>query len=167
MGSSRPFRQDQIALLIIAGVLLALAGFHAIQSLVVYSRYRQTTGTVTAFEESTDQKGTTSTTAVVTYQVGGRAYKTYGENAMSFLYGRHRLGEVVKVRYDPSEPGTAVLDSFSERWLLSIIASVLGALALGGWGVLWFLRRSTPSGATSVPPPLPATDPPPSLSAVP
>jgi hypothetical protein len=167
MNSSHPLRHYQIALLIMAGLFLGLAGFHALQSWVVYSTYRQTTGTVTGFEVSQDRKGTTSTTPVVSYQVGGKAYRTIGDTSMNFIYGTYQLNQVVKIRYDPGNPGSAVLDSFAQRWLLSIITGVLGALALAGWGVLWFLRRATPGGAASVPPPLPEAGPLPSPSAVP
>ena len=143
-----------MALLIMAGLFFLLCGNQVLQSVIVYCNYRQTDGTVTGFEVARDRKGTTSTTPVITFQVGGKAYTAHGQNSMGWLYGRHQRGEVVKVRYQPGDPTSAVIDSFSERWLLAIITGFLGVLALGGWGVLWFIGRRNPPAPASVPAPL-------------
>jgi hypothetical protein len=153
--AKHPLRHDQTALLIVAALFLGLSGFKAIQSLVVFSSYRQAKATVTAFDVSVDSKGTTATTPVVTYQVGRKSYTARGEGSMNAIYGTRRIGDVVAVRYDPSDPGTAVLDSFSDRWLLSIITGVLGVLALGGWGVLWYIRRTPQAAGVPSPSALP------------
>jgi hypothetical protein len=141
------FAHHQLALLIMTALFLALSGFLAIRSLNMALAYRQTNGKVIGFEQVQTRHRTgvsTATYPVVSYQVGGKTYKTMGTNSTGPVYGYYQVGQPVKVRYLPSDPSTGGLDSFNERWLGSIITGVLGFAALAGWLVLRFWNKIRP-----------------------
>ena len=79
-----------------------------------------TTGTVTRLEESKTSEGYCCVySPVVEFQVNGQTYSFENENASSSP--DYQVGSEVNVRYDPKNPNTAQINTFSDRWLFPII----------------------------------------------
>ena len=89
-------------------------------------------GIVTRLEESETEEGYCCVyTPVVEFQVDGKTYSFENENASSS--SEYRVGSEVKVRYDPGNPNTAQINTFSDRWLFPILiipGMILGSLVL-------------------------------------
>jgi hypothetical protein len=72
---------------------------------------------------------------VVKYAVDGRDFEISGE--ISSSPPAFHVGETVEVLYMPADPATAVINSFSERWLFPVIFGGIGVVVgLAGWGIL-------------------------------
>lgn len=79
-----------------------------------------TPGTVVRLNEQSDAEGGCCTyVPVIDFQVSGQVYTFEGDNAS--YPPAYEVGEEVQVRYDPSNPNTAQIDSFFERWIFPII----------------------------------------------
>ena len=91
----------------------------------------KTEGTVVRLNEQSDSEGGCCTyVPIVEFNAGGRAYSFDGGTASD--PPAYRVGERVPVIYDPSDPQTAQIDKWSERWLFPIIiipAMLITALA--------------------------------------
>ena len=91
-----------------------------------------TTGTVVRMNEQSDGEGGCCTyVPVVDFQVNGSVYTFEGDTASD--PPAYRVGEQVDVRYDPTDPNTAQIDSWFERWIFPIIiipAMIIAALIL-------------------------------------
>jgi hypothetical protein len=91
-----------------------------------------TTGTVVRLEESDSSEGGCCVySPVVEFSVNGLIYSFESDNASD--PPAYQVGEVVNVIYDPSDPSTAQIDKWSERWLFPIIiipAMIFTALIL-------------------------------------
>jgi len=77
-----------------------------------------TEGVVIGMDESTTD-GNTTYSPVIEFQVDGQSY-TF-ENNISSNPPQYKLGERVAVRYDKSDPSTAQIDKWTERWLMPVI----------------------------------------------
>jgi len=79
-----------------------------------------TTGTVVRLQESSSgESGCCVYSPVIEFNVDGQTHSFEGSNASD--PPSYRVGEVVNVIYDPSDPKTAELNKWSERWLFPII----------------------------------------------
>ena len=79
-----------------------------------------TTGVVTRLEESkTDTGACCVYSPVVEFDVNGQTYSFENDNASN--QSDYEVGYEVSVLYDPSNPNTAQINKFSERWLFPII----------------------------------------------
>jgi hypothetical protein len=91
-----------------------------------------TNGTVTRLEESKTREGYCCVySPVVEFQVDGQTYSFENDSASSSP--DYQIGSEVKVRYDPADPNTAQINTFSNRWLFPIIiipAMIIGSLIL-------------------------------------
>jgi hypothetical protein len=90
-----------------------------------------TTGTVARLEESTHEGYCCVYSPVVEFQVNGRTYSFENDSASSSP--EYQVGSEVQVRYDPADPNTAQINTFSASWLFPIIiipAMILGSLIL-------------------------------------
>lgn len=91
-----------------------------------------TTGTVVRLDERNSSEGGCCTyVPVVDFQVSGNVYTFEGDNAS--YPPAYEVGEAVQVRYDPTNPNTAQIDSFFERWIFPIIiipAMIVAAVIL-------------------------------------
>jgi len=79
-----------------------------------------TEGTVIRLDEQSDADGGCCTyVPVVEFDAGGRAYSFEGGTASD--PPAYQVGERVPVIYDPSNPQTAQIDKWSERWLFPML----------------------------------------------
>ena len=99
-----------------------------------------TTGTVIQMEESSSSEGGCCVySPVVEFTVNGQTYSFDGGNASD--PPAYRVGEVVEVIYDPSDPGTAQINKWTERWLFPILiipamiftAAILNFFMIRAW----------------------------------
>ncbi|MDA7787729.1 DUF3592 domain-containing protein [Sphingomonadaceae bacterium] len=98
-------------------------------------------GTVIAFSSSRDSDGDTTYRPLVEfYDDNGTRHQfvaSVGSSSPAYI-----RGEAVKVIYDPEAPGRAMLDSFTDRYLLPLVFGVMGSIfALVGAGFLFSVWR--------------------------
>ena len=78
-----------------------------------------TTGVVVRLDEQSDAEGGCCTyVPVVEFEAGGKTYSFDGDTASD--PPAYEVNEEVSVLYDPSDPNTAQINKFSERWLMPI-----------------------------------------------
>jgi hypothetical protein len=91
-----------------------------------------TPGTVVRLSERSDPEGGCCTyVPVVDFEANNQTYTFEGNNAS--YPPRYEVGEQVGVRYDPTDPNTAQIDSLFERWVFPVIiipAMILAALVI-------------------------------------
>ena len=91
-----------------------------------------TEGIVIRLNEQSDSEGGCCTyIPVVEFEASGRAYTIEGDTAS--YPPAYDVGERVPVIYDPSDPQTAQIDKWSERWLFPILiipSMLIAALVL-------------------------------------
>lgn len=122
----------------LVGLGLLIGAFFAISSTLSFrSISKQAGGVVVDLAESRGDKGETMSKPVVEWtDPAGKRRRFTGSVASSPpSYSR---GEKVTVRYDPSHPETARLDSFMENWFAAMILGILGGVftAIGsGFGI--------------------------------
>jgi hypothetical protein len=98
-----------------------------------------TTGTVTRLEESETSEGYCCVySPVVEFQVNGQTYSF--ENGTASSSPEYQVGGEVQVRYDPADPNTAQINSFSARWLFPIL--IIPSMILGSLVLSFFLIRA-------------------------
>ncbi len=89
-------------------------------------------GTVTRLEESkTDEGYCCVYSPVVEFEANGQTYSFENDNASG--QADYEIGAGVSVLYDPADPNTAQINTFSDRWLFPIIiipAMIFAALLL-------------------------------------
>lgn len=99
-----------------------------------------TTGMVIQMEESNSSEGGCCVySPVIEFTVNGQTYSFDGGNASD--PPAYRVGEGVEVIYDPSDPDTAQIDKWTERWLFPIIiipamiftAAILNFFMIRAW----------------------------------
>ena len=127
---------------IMLGVNLLLAGFFLWGVYAAFTAYRlETNGAVTEgivieMDESTTD-GSTTYSPIVEYQVDGQTYTFDG--GISSNPPQYHVSERVSVRYDKTDPSTAQIDKWSERWLMPVIlipAMCFTALLVNGFAFL-------------------------------
>jgi hypothetical protein len=98
-----------------------------------------TPGTVVRLNEQSDAEGGCCTyVPVVDFNVNDQVYTFEGDNASN--PPAYRVGDQVRVRYDPTNPNTAQIDSFFERWIFPII--IIPAMILAAAILNFFMIRS-------------------------
>jgi len=99
-----------------------------------------TPGTVVRLNEQSDAEGGCCTyVPVVDFYVNDQVYTFEGDNAS--YPPAYEVGEGVSVRYDPTNPNTAQIDSLFERWAFPVIiipamiiaAAVLNIVMIRAW----------------------------------
>lgn len=106
-----------------------------------------TTGTVVRLDERSSGAGGCCTyVPVVDFQVSGQIYTFEGDNAS--YPPKYEVGEQVSVRYDPTNPNTAQIDSLFERWAfpVCIIPAMILAAAILNFFMIRSWRRGEPIG---------------------
>ena len=88
-------------------------------------------GTVTDLIKTTARGGQVKFRAKISYDVAGKTYSghaTWAANPSTYEVGEH-----VQVLYDPDDPSSMMLDTFYEKWAMSLIFIGIGAaFALSG-----------------------------------
>ena len=135
----------QIGCWIIFGNLF-LAGFclwgvyAAYTSWILQNKGIMTTGNVVRLEESNSSEGGCCVySPVVEFNANGQIYSFEGDTASD--PPAYDVGEMVNVIYDPSDPDTAQINKWSERWLFPIIiipamiftAAILNFFMIRAW----------------------------------
>lgn len=78
-----------------------------------------TTGIVVRLDEQDDAQGGCCTyVPIVEFEAGGKTYSFRGDTASD--PPEYEVNEKVTMLYDPSDPNTAQINKFSERWLMPI-----------------------------------------------
>ena len=93
------------------------------------SRDGETTiGIVTSLAESSSGEGGCCVySPVIEFEANGQTYTFEGDNAS--YPPAYRVGEEVRVIYDPADPSTALINKPSERWLFPVI--IIPAMIFG------------------------------------
>jgi len=101
-----------------------------------------TTGTVVRLEESNSSEGGCCVySPVVEFDANGQTHSFESDNASD--PPAYEVGEVVNVIYDPSDPNTAQINKWSERWLFPIIiipAMIFAAVILNFFMIRAWMR---------------------------
>ena len=98
-----------------------------------------TPGTVVRLNEQSDGEGGCCTyVPVIDFKVNDQIYTFEGDNASD--PPAYDVGEQVNVRYDPTNPNKAQIDSFFERWIFPII--IIPAMILAAAVMNFFMIRS-------------------------
>ena len=101
-----------------------------------------TTGTVVRLEESNSSEGGCCVySPVIEFSANGQTHSFEGGNASD--PPAYEVGEVVNVIYDPSDPGTAQINKWTERWLFPILiipAMIVTAVILNFFMIRAWIR---------------------------
>jgi hypothetical protein len=98
-----------------------------------------TTGTVVRLEESDSSDGGCCVySPVIEFDVNGQTYSFESDNASD--PPAYEVGEEVNVIYHPSDPDTAQINKWTERWLFPII--IIPAMLFTALILNFFLIRS-------------------------
>ena len=96
-------------------------------------------GTVVRLSERSDAEGGCCTyVPVIDFNVNDQVYTFEGDNAS--YPPAYEVGEQVNVRYDPTNPNTAQIDSFFERWIFPIL--IIPAMILATVILNFFMIRA-------------------------
>ncbi|HUF00182.1 MAG TPA: DUF3592 domain-containing protein [Anaerolineales bacterium] len=101
-----------------------------------------TPGTVVRLNEQSDaESGCCTYVPVIDFKVNDQIYTFEGDNAS--YPPAYEVGEQVDVRYDPTNPNTAQIDSYFERWIFPviIIPAMIFAAALLNFFMIRAWRR--------------------------
>lgn len=98
-----------------------------------------TTGTVVRLDEQSDAEGGCCTyVPIIEFQVEGNTYSFDGNTASD--PPKYDVNESVPVLYNPSDPNTAQINKFSDRWLMPII--LIPAMILTSIITTFFMIRA-------------------------
>jgi hypothetical protein len=98
-----------------------------------------TTGTVVRLDEQSDAEGGCCTyVPIVEFQAEGKTYSFDGNTASD--PPQYDVNENVPVLYNPSDPNTAQINKFSDRWLMPII--LIPAMILTSIITTFFMIRA-------------------------
>lgn len=104
----------------------------------------RTTGVVVRLGEQSDADGGCCTyVPIVEFQAGGNTYSFDGDTASD--PPAYEVNEQVSVLYDPSDPNTAQINKFSERWLMPII--LIPSMIIAAIIVTFFMARAWRRGS--------------------
>jgi len=98
-----------------------------------------TTGTVVRLDEQSDAEGGCCTyVPIIEFQAEGKTYSFDGNTASD--PPQYDVNENVPVLYNPSDPNTAQINKFSDRWLMPII--LIPAMILTSIITTFFMIRA-------------------------
>jgi len=106
-----------------------------------------TTGVVVRLDEQSDAEGGCCTyVPIVEFQADGNTYSFDGNTASD--PPQYQVNEEVPVLYNPSDPNTAQIDKFSDRWLMPII--LIPAMILASIILTFFMIRAWRQGSSII-----------------
>ena len=113
--------------------------YGAYTSWTLQNEGQTTTGTVVRLEESSSGEGGCCVySPVIEFDANGQTYSFEGDNASD--PPAYDVGEVVEVIYHPSDPNTAQIDKWSERWLFPLL--IIPAMIFGAGILNFFMIRA-------------------------
>jgi hypothetical protein len=117
-----------VVMILMGLVFMAVGIFFGRDSIELRNNGRQATGEVVDIDTSRGSKGGTTYAPVVRFTpVEGDPITFVGKVHSS---SRPRIGEQVRVLYDPRDPGGAQIDSFEQMWLFPMVFGGVGFLVL-------------------------------------
>ncbi len=125
-------------------ISLIVGGYFMNQRLEYFGDSMGVVGTIVRIQESKGTKSQNVYHPVVTFTTeSGETFTTVGEVGSS-SYFDYEIGEQVDVRYLTDNPETAKLSSFTQMWLVPVVALVLGMLFIAA-GIYNFKNPSAPN----------------------
>jgi hypothetical protein len=119
--------------------------YGAYTSWTLQNEGQTTTGTVVRLEESNSSEGGCCVySPVIEFHADGQTYSFEGDNASD--PPAYEVGEAVNVIYRPSDPNTAQINKWSERWLFPILiipTMIFAAVILNVFAIRAFMRGET------------------------
>lgn len=128
------------------GLGMLVGAFFAVSSTLSFRSIAKTAdGVVVDLAQSRGDKGETMYKPVVRWKDPGGRERTFTGSVASSPPSYSR-GEKVSLRYDPANPESARLDSFTENWLLPLIFGLLGsvftAIGVGAGVYAWRKKKA-------------------------
>lgn len=112
-----------------------------------FAGYKKTEGTVMRMREvpETDNSGVTYA-PVINYKDGAGKEFTY-ESKHSSDPPDYKVGEKVQLIYDPADPKEVYVDSFREKWVLTIVLFFCGIIVfpISIWMIFTGFRKNKPA----------------------
>ena len=113
--------------------------YAAVVSWRLESNGETTTGVVARLDEQSDSNGGCCTyVPIVEFEAGGKTYSFKGGTASD--PPEYEVNEKVSVLYDPSDPNTAQINKFTERWVMPII--LIPAMIFASIVLTFFMIRA-------------------------
>ena len=117
-----------------------------------FVNYKKSEGTVIRMREvpPTDNSGETYAPVIKYKDASGKEY-TY-ESKHSSDPPDYKVGEKVQLIYDPADPEEVYVDSFREKWVLTIVLFICGIVVfpISTWMIYTGFRRNKPSASSNV-----------------
>jgi hypothetical protein len=130
----------------VAAAILLIAGLGLVVLTVVVERHQEkifagalhTTGNVVAMLPKRSTSGSTTYAPVVRYRTNDGTTRDFTSSVASNPPS-YKIGDPVPVVYPPLNPRQADVDSWTSRWLLTLLCGglALGFAVLGGLGLMW------------------------------
>jgi hypothetical protein len=130
-----------LVFIILGGVFCVIAIFMALRSERLEKRGRLTTGVITELvkEQSRDADGFLQIYYHPVFRFddpNGTAYlvkSSVGTNPTGF-----RVGQTVRILYDPEKPYLASIDTFSQMWMSPLVFGIVGPIMLTVAAIMWW-----------------------------
>jgi hypothetical protein len=121
----------------LGGLFVAAALAVAVISAGFFADAAHATGRVVALRQSNDG----GAAPVVAYTAADGRERIY--QSSTYSTPSYQVGDIVDIAYDPAEPDSAAIDSWTSRWLMPTIFGGVGSVhfSLGMFGLLTILRR--------------------------
>ncbi len=124
----------------IGGIILAVVAYLAVSNYKFAQRALPVKGKVVDYNhyESPNSKGGGSTlmyTPIFEYSFNGKPYQYKSSTSTSSQ--EYEIGETVEILVDPLEPQIPLINTFWEKWFLSVLLGFMGVL-FAGMGYLAF-----------------------------
>lgn len=131
----------------LAGTILLVVGIGLVLVTVVVERHQEkmfagavrTTGTVVALLPRHSSGGSTSYAPLVRFRTNDGVTFDFTATLASNPPA-HKVGDLVPVVYTPVNPAQADIDSWTSRWLLTVLCAAL-AIVFAGLGGLAVMRN--------------------------
>jgi predicted negative regulator of RcsB-dependent stress response len=137
-----------IGLNLIWVLLVVIAVWLGWRSYILTTSGEVTQARVVRLIEEERNQFTTDIKPVFQFQVDGEVYEVYSQNSYRWWnrYFRFSEGKEIEIRYDPSNPELAEINSFLDVWsetIILVIFSTLFAIGVNGYFLMkWRMSKS-------------------------
>ena len=143
--NSRRVRNNWIIMIcmVIAGAPFFIIGLlDAHNSLSAIRNFSPTSGDVVGNTMRLDPRGTQSYVPIVEFRTGNGRVVRFTDMLFGTIPPTYKAGDKVRVVYDPKDPQTARIRSWSRLWLGSVMLMVAGLIpVVVGGAVVWATGR--------------------------